>query len=595
MTGAAAMEEMLRTPDLLTPYCSPGDPPYKKGEAVIFGDGMTGTIARAYPWDNKYSVKALGSHAELRGPDGGFVYFTKAELQRSVPLPQAVEVQEPPAKVPRLDDGGQGADAAAAAAAAAAEAAAAAMPRRLEGRVKWFSREKGFGKIEPRGGVGEEVFVHKKRMDGGADGPHAYAMAEGVLVTYEIITVDEKPCATHVQVRGIAPISDFSDMPRDPAQDAAIHNLILSGMQVGTHQVTGHMKVNSEDRYLSRVGMPVSLGENCKKAACSIFGVFDGHSGASCSDFVAVGLEKAIFDCLRHRGVRDQGGKTVTSDVTFKSALLAAFRTTEHNFFQYANKLDGGAASAWATAGSTACTASFYGPDEEGRLRLVTANAGDSRAVLGKRDGRAVRLTDDHTPDVPSERKRIELHGGAVVSAAQGIWRIVLPSRRGSGVAGLSVSRGFGDLEYKQPAPVVSAVPDVVVRTIDLREDSFIILGSDGVWGPVSDEEAVQIVASVLHEGGDNACVQAAQHLADIAHQRENHDDKTVIVVRFGQLPDEPAHRQSANVASASVRMMRPRHVSKSSGDDMFAGLQKPKSDLEDLDDLFASYARDMR
>lgn len=44
---------------------------------------------------------------------------------------------------------------------------------------------------------------------------------------------------------------------------------------------------------------------------------------------------------------------------------------------------------------------------------LVLANAGDCRAVLC-RGGRALRLTTDHTPDVPGERTRIEAHRGIV-------------------------------------------------------------------------------------------------------------------------------------------------------------------------------------
>merc|ERR1711937_953703 len=178
------------------------------------------------------------------------------------------------------------------------------------------------------------------------------------------------------------------------------------GVQAGNHQITGLHKVSSEDRFLARMGVPVEKLGDYIKSTVSVFGVFDGHSGASCSDFVAVNLDKTIFDCIRHRSVKE--GKNVTSDMAMKSALLSAFRTTAHNFFQYANKLEGGAAHAWATAGSTSCVACFYGPDEECRLKLVIANAGDSRAVLGRRDGTAVRLSQDHTPDVPSEKKRIE-------------------------------------------------------------------------------------------------------------------------------------------------------------------------------------------
>merc|ERR1719382_2174356 len=284
-----------------------------------------------------------------------------------------------------------------------------------------------------------------------------------------------------------------------------------------------------------RTGISVdSLGLSCKKAVCALFGVFDGHSGASCSDFVATNLDRSFFDCLRHQSRRD-----VKSDLAMRSALLAAFRMTEHNYFQYLNKLEGGAAHAWATAGSTACSAVFYGPDEGSRLRLAVANAGDSRVVLGRRDGSAVRLSEDHTPDVPGERRRIEQEGSAVVNA-QGIWRIVLPSKRGLGIAGLSVSRGFGDLEYKQPAGVVSAVPDVMIRTVDLREESFIVFASDGVWGPVSDADAVRIVSAGLREGGGDPAAFAAQQLVEEAHRRDGNDDKTALVVWFGDLPVAP-------------------------------------------------------
>eukprot|EP00929_Paragymnodinium_shiwhaense_P097351 TRINITY_DN59062_c0_g1_i1.p1 TRINITY_DN59062_c0_g1~~TRINITY_DN59062_c0_g1_i1.p1 ORF type:complete len:597 (+),score=149.05 TRINITY_DN59062_c0_g1_i1:97-1887(+) len=590
---------VYRSSELLTPYCTPGNPPFKKGELVYLGDGRTATILRAYAFENMYAVRTQGSTGELRKEDGTFWYFKKDELQRVVPLAKPEPVQEPAAKVARTDQGvanGQ------------TVAVQEKGPKRYEGRVKWFSRDKGFGKIEPllpRGQQPDEdalVFVHKKQMDGGADGPHASAMGENILVTYELTTLDRKPCATNVQVRGIAPtaLTRIIAGKRDENQDALTTQLLRSGLKVGIHQVTGKWKTASEDRFLRRSGVDVgTLGDNCQKAVCSIFGVFDGHSGASCSDFVAVALEKAIFDCLRSRGVRDAGGREVTSDVTVKSALTAAFRTTEHNFFQYANKLDSGAAGAWSTAGSTACTACLYGPDEEGKVKLVVANAGDSRAVLGKRDCRAVRLSEDHTPDVPSERKRIEQTGSAVVQV-QGIWRIVLPSRRGTGFAGLSVSRGFGDLEYKQPATVVSAVPDVTVHSVDLREDCFVILASDGVWGPVEDADAVRIVASCLRESNGDVR-HASRILAEQAHALEPSDDKTVIIVWFGGMPEPlaPSNRSSIEVpAQAALSRMKPRHVvAANTSDDMFAGTGNGSSSasaMEDLDDLFAAYSKEM-
>ncbi|CAE8592035.1 unnamed protein product [Polarella glacialis] len=435
----------------------------------------------------------------------------------------------------------------------------------------------------------EEIFLHKKAMDGGADGPHTQAVGEGSQVTYELMAspVDGKPCACKVQVMGVK-----SSLPPDnesrAQKEVLIRKLLENGMQVGIHQDKGVGKASMEDRMICRPGITVdALGATCKKVVCSLFGVFDGHSGASCSEFVSNHLDRYLFDSFRH-----QKRDGVAGDMAMRSALQAAFRTTEHNFFQYANKLDAGPAMAWSTAGSTACTCTLFGPDEEGRLRLATANAGDSRAVLGRKDGRAIRLSEDHTPEVPTERKRIEQAGSSIVNCS-GIWRIVLPSRKGTGVAGLSVSRGFGDLEYKQGAAVVSAVPDVFLRTIDLRVDTFVIIASDGVWGPISDTEAVRIVSVALREGGEDPAKAAAQSLLEKAHLLDGHDDKTVIVIWFGDVPDEPP---KVTVAPGPVTYMRPVSV-KPVANDMFEE-KRPKPDLgqqmSELDNLFASYARDI-
>jgi len=433
----------------------------------------------------------------------------------------------------------------------------------------------------------DEVFVHKSRFEGGPEGPHAQAVSEGAAVTYEVITsqVDGKPTACNVQVAGVRSAS----VPDKHAgqKDALIRKLLINGMQIGTFQEKGVGKPHMEDRLIIRNGIPVeSVGAGCKKIVASLFGVFDGHSGASCSDFVATNLDRVVFECIRHQNKRE-----VNSDLAMRSALQAAFRTTEHNFFQYANRLDAGPAAAWTNAGSTACTCTFYGPDEDGRLRLAVANAGDSRAVLGRKDCSALRLSEDHTPDVPGERKRIESEGAAVVQAS-GIWRIVLPSKKGTGLAGLSVSRGFGDIEYKTGTNVVSAVPDVFLSALDLREDCFVVIASDGVWGPVSDGEAVRIVAGALREGGEEPAAKAARQLLEIAHQRDGHDDKTVLVIWFGDLPlAPPAERPSIYPHSArgrsSATSVPARPVAGS--DDMFASTRSG-----DLDSLFASYAKEI-
>ncbi|CAI5512035.1 unnamed protein product [Closterium sp. Naga37s-1] len=56
---------------------------------------------------------------------------------------------------------------------------------------------------------------------------------------------------------------------------------------------------------------------------------------------------------------------------------------------------------------------------------------------------------------------------------------------------GLAMSRSLGD----KPAHTVgvSATPEVVVRRLD-QSDAFLVLGSDGLWEYVGDDEAIGVV-----------------------------------------------------------------------------------------------------
>lgn len=83
--------------------------------------------------------------------------------------------------------------------------------------------------------------------------------------------------------------------------------------------------------------------------------------------------------------------------------------------------------------GTTALVSVQVGP------KLYTANAGDCRAVLC-RDGRALRLSRDHKPELPDERQRIEAAGGRVANV-RGTWRVVLPMPDGCTAKVCAVSR----------------------------------------------------------------------------------------------------------------------------------------------------------
>ena len=131
-------------------------------------------------------------------------------------------------------------------------------------------------------------------------------------------------------------------------------------------------------------------------------------------------------------------------------------------------------------AGATAIVAVLTG-----RV-LTVANAGDSRAVLCRAGGITEPLSFDHKPLQEREMTRIKKAGGFV-------------NQFGRVNGNLNLSRSIGDLKYKQvpgidPADqIITSEPDIIQVALD-PEDEFIILGCDGIWDCLTNENAVQYV-----------------------------------------------------------------------------------------------------
>lgn len=136
------------------------------------------------------------------------------------------------------------------------------------------------------------------------------------------------------------------------------------------------------------------------------------------------------------------------------------------------------------------------------------ACSGDSRAIKASRVNGKIKATDlsnDHKPDLPLERARIEKAGGEVSPAGPG----GRPSRVWSGGRfGLAMSRSLGDGECKK----VGVIPDPEVQSFKLSPaananedgDLFVIVASDGVWEFIESQEAAELVARSNH--ASDAC-----------------------------------------------------------------------------------------
>jgi protein phosphatase 1L len=260
-------------------------------------------------------------------------------------------------------------------------------------------------------------------------------------------------------------------------------SLLAPAPGVGICSIQGRRK-HMEDAFTAKP----SMLQGPAAPPISFFAVYDGHGGALASAFLAEDLHKRIASDSAM--LTESPGK----------ALEQAFRTSENELLRRST-LEG-----WYD-GSTACAALLA----DGKMYV--ANVGDSRAVLGRKNGTSVPLSKDHKPSDEEEKKRVEALGGRIIH--MGIWRV-------EGVLGLT--RAFGDRHLKE---YVTATPDVSERALG-DEDAVLIIGSDGLWDTISSQQAVELVLQVdYRKDPDNA----AKILTQTAFLRGSGDNITCIVV----------------------------------------------------------------
>ena len=145
-----------------------------------------------------------------------------------------------------------------------------------------------------------------------------------------------------------------------------------------------------------------------------------------------------------------------------------------------------------STFSGTTCSSLIFCP-----TKIISANVGDSRCVLGKFDGKnwkAKNLTRDHKPNEGDEKKRIIEKGGRIESYKDEEGEFVGPERvwlKNEDVPGLAMSRSFGD-DVAHSVGVISQ-PEIFEYNL-VNEDKFILLASDGIWEFISSDECVNIV-----------------------------------------------------------------------------------------------------
>jgi serine/threonine protein phosphatase PrpC len=237
----------------------------------------------------------------------------------------------------------------------------------------------------------------------------------------------------------------------------------------------------------------------------SFFGLFDGHSGNLCAEYIAEHLPSFF-----------------TSNPNYPNnipvAAVEAFRGCDLQFIK-----DEAVPNNY-NDGSTAIVAIIW---EE---VIYVINSGDSRCILAH-GGQCIPMSIDHSPSNPTEEERIKKNGGHV---------------KNNRVRGkLGVARGFGAYRYKHKENygdrLITVEPEVKTFQID-KQTEFLILATDGIWDKISNEEAIQFVRERLGDLATNTKFQEAKEkfvydicieLVKEADTRKSTDNISCIIIVF--------------------------------------------------------------
>ena len=273
-----------------------------------------------------------------------------------------------------------------------------------------------------------------------------------------------------------------------------------------------------EDAHITKI----DLGES---KSLNLFGVFDGHGGKEIAQFVSNHfsdefiqnkkyLNGDIKNALKETFIKmDEIMQTLNGKEEIKQY---ARKSKEEDEFQSINDPPNPQMKMFSQlipqknpesdeislrTGCTACVCAI----EEKSKKVYFANAGDSRVVICKK-GKAIPMSVDHKPDLEKEKDRIYKADGWISD--------------GRVKGNLNLTRGLGDLEYKSnkhlkpEEQIITADPDIL--SDDFNNDvDFIIVGCDGIWDCLSNQQACDFVLSRIHKDKNRKLSKIIEEMMD--------------------------------------------------------------------------------
>lgn len=265
-------------------------------------------------------------------------------------------------------------------------------------------------------------------------------------------------------------------------------------------------RVEMEDAHTAVIGLPHALDH------WSFFAVYDGHAGSQVAKYCCEHL-------LEHITSNSDFQRALQEDPSVdnvKNGIRTGFLQIDEHMRTISEKKHGVDRSGSTAVGVMISPSHIY-----------FINCGDSRGLLS-RGGAVHFFTQDHKPNNPLEKERIQKAGGSVM-----IQRV-----NGS----LAVSRALGDFDYKcvhgkgPTEQLVSPEPEVYAIERSEGEDEFIILACDGIWDVMGNEQLCDFVRSRLEVTDDlervsNEIVDTCLYKVSHSNTGRHHVDTVVVVM----------------------------------------------------------------
>jgi len=247
-----------------------------------------------------------------------------------------------------------------------------------------------------------------------------------------------------------------------------------------------------------------ALGKN---PYISYFSIFDGHGGKDVSSYLSLNFHRVLIKEINSIIFNSNDDENVKN---IMSAIKNAFEKIDQEILKNNNFSN--------DVGSTATIIVIYCNENEINEKkvysrtLICANVGDSNGFLINKNYIKL-ITKGHKCEDPSEVKRIKEQGGIVF--------------QGRIFGKLILTRTLGDKEMKKYGVV--PIPDFFCKKIS-NDDLFVIIGSDGVWDIIEENEIYKIG---IEKGLSSE--EFSKKLINISKERDTRDNANCIVIKLNK------------------------------------------------------------